>query len=300
MEYTTGLLELDALAYHLDPCDHPSLSTTQAHVLNARSPLHLYHLHPRFGAAAHETTDDMDLGTLWHALLLGKGSERIGVVRIKNKKTDEWEYARDFKTDAAKQARDELRAAGKTPVLMKHIERATVSLERVQKQLDQYGVKLGSKREVVAMWVEHAADGTPVQCRTMLDALELADVAALIQDFKTCDSAHPTALRQHIERMGYAVQSAAAVSAIEHIVPELAGRVEYEWIFAERELPNAVAIQPPAGSMRLLGAQLWQRAVDSFARCLTSNEWPGYGRLPPVEASPWALQAVLDEAMLDG
>jgi hypothetical protein len=297
MEYTTGLLELDALAYHLDPCDHPSLSTSQAHVLNARSPLHLYHLHPRFGARAFETTDEMDTGTLWHALLLGKGSERIGVVRIKDKKTGELVNAEDFRTDAAKQARDELRAKGMTPVLFKHIERASVSLDRVRKQLDEHGVHLGTQREVVALWVEHASDGTPVQCRTMLDALELSDVGAVIQDFKTTDSAHPTAIRNHVERFGYAVQSAAATSAIEHIVPELAGRVHYEWIFAERDAPNAVAITAPAGSMQMLGAQLWQRAVDAFARCLKADVWPGYGRLPPVEASPWALSSVLEEAM---
>src|SRR5688572_24266058 len=66
------LLDITPADYHLDPCVTPSLSSSIAHTLVTKSPLHAWTEHPRFGALRSESSKAQDEGSIIHKLLLGK------------------------------------------------------------------------------------------------------------------------------------------------------------------------------------------------------------------------------------
>src|SRR3990167_3196210 len=86
--------------YIRDPAPEPSLSASVAHLLLTRSARHAWLAHPRLNPAwAPEATEQTDLGTLEHALLLEQDDSRLVVVE-----------ADDWRAKAARLARDEARA----------------------------------------------------------------------------------------------------------------------------------------------------------------------------------------------
>jgi hypothetical protein len=153
---------------------------------------------------------------------------------------------------------------------------------------------LGGRSEVTAIWSEDAMPA-PVTCRARLDHLD----GRTIYDLKIVESAHPDAIRRHMMTFGSAIQATAYTRAVEHLRPELAGRVRFVFLFCEVE----TGIVTPAilgGSMRELGARQWDRAVATWARCTATNTWPSYTDRPVVvEAPSWAIDAeenvLLDE-----
>lgn len=280
------LPRLTGAQYHRDPCERPSLSASCANVLLAKSAYHAWLQHPRLGGVQREATDAMDAGSLLHALLLEGGA---GVEVID---------AEDFRTNAAKTARDAARAAHRVPVLAKVYDAACALADDVGAQLRALGIDLATgESEVSVEWTETTDDGTDVLCRGRMDHLWLD--RGLILDLKTCQSAHPRAVTKHVEAYGYHIQRAAYVSAMNKIRPDLAGRNPdpFTFVFCET-LPAAskrrAIVQPVKldALFRETGERRWKRAVETWARCIATDEWPAYaptGETMVVEAPGWTL-----------
>lgn len=272
------ILELDLDSYFRDLAyDKPSLSQSTAHILLTQSPRHAFHSHPRLGGAKRTYTKETDNGSLVHALLLGSGPEIVAV------------NADDWRTKAAKEARDESRAAGKIPVLAHALDTAMRVKDILNGRLLEHGVELSGSSELMIGWKETATDGERVQCRAMLDHFLLD--ACTIYDLKTISSAHPDKCARSAVEYGYGLQQSAYRSAIRHLYPDLAGREKFVFLFVETEAPYDVTPIECDGVMRELGDRQWQRAVDLWAKCLTSG-WPGYvrpGSRAVMTLPPWAL-----------
>lgn len=270
------LLKLDAAVYHADPCAKPSLSSSIARVLERQSPLHAWSRHPRLGGMSSKPRTAFDFGSLSHALLLGEGSE-IAIIE-----------ADDWRTKAAREAREEARAAGKVPVLVDDYGSVAVAVKTLRPRFADLGIVLDGKSEVTALWTVPAMAGLEVQCRGMID--HLTDGGCTVYDLKSCQSAHPDACARHADAYGYDIQHAAYVQAIETIHPELAGRVRFTFVFYELEPPYAVTPARLSGEFRELGQRRWERAVHTWAACLSGNRWPAYvDRIATLEAPRWAL-----------
>jgi uncharacterized small protein (DUF1192 family) len=281
-----GLVAMPPEQYHADPCAVPSLNYSTAYALVAKSPAHAYLQHPRLGGKSLLPTAPMDEGSLFHEIILrGVDSlkERIVVV-----------VADDWRTKAAKAQRDEAREAGKLPVLEKNLIPALTACVEILAQFRELGIVLSGASEVAAFWQEHASDGTVVQCRGMFDHVLRGD--GIIYDLKKSRTAHPKAIRKHVEGYGYHIQAAAYTRALERIEPRLQGKVQFRWLFVEAEAPYGVTMAEPAGSMRRLGEACWSQAVDQWAHCTAVNDWPAYPReVVRVEASPWALEGAFTD-----
>ncbi len=274
MSFETRLVQLSADEYFADPCSTPSLSASIAGVLESQSPLHAWSRHPRFGGISRAPTKSLDGGALSHTLLLDAGK---GVEIIK---------ANDFRTNAAKEARDAARDAGRIPVLEKDYEAADAVASILRQRFLDLGITLDGDREITALWTETASNGAQVQCRGMLDHLKRPRII----DIKSIRSANPNVCRRHVETYGYAIQRAAYVSAIEKIHPEFAGRVDFVFVFFELEPPYAVTPVRLNGAFRELGERAWSRAVDRWEECLRTNHWPAYVTdIIELEPSEWAL-----------
>lgn len=279
MTFETRFARFTGDEYFADPCKVPSLSSSIANVLDGVSPLHAWSQHPKFGGVSRAPTKALDNGSLSHALLLGAGKDIVVV------------DAPDFRTNAAKEKRDAARAVGKLPVLLVDYEAACVTAGILRGRFKDLGIVLDGESETAALWTETAANGAQVQCRGMMDHLKLPTV----YDLKSARSAHPEAIRRHVESYGYALQRAAYVSAIEHIRPELAGRVDFVFVFYELEPPFAVTPVRLSGAFRQLGERAWRRAVNRWEECLRTNAWPGYAEgVIEVEPTQWALMKDMD------
>jgi len=265
-------LEVDPEAYHqLD-----GLSASIATTLITRSPLHAWTQHPKFGAKGKTPTKSMDRGTVVHALVLGKGKEFAALPFD------------DFRTNAAKAARDAARDKGLVPIKTEDLDDARVIAERVTSQLADHGIHLTGESEVAIEWYEPSSHG-PVLCRCMMDHLLLE--AGTIVDLKISASAAPPSIERSAETFGYAIQRAAYTRALEAVRPELAGRVDFLFAFGEPEEPYALNLCRGDGAFREVGERRWLRAVEQWASCLNTNTWPAYGSgINPLSVPAWVLK----------
>lgn len=273
---TARILNCTAAEYHADPLPTPSLSSSIANMLISASPKHAWLAHPKLGGASSRHSRSLDSGSLIHELLLGCGK---GLVIVE---------AEDFKTKVAREARDAAHLIGKVPVLRGDIDGAETVVEALRDQLDDLGVKFDGASEVAVAWEEKTQFGAEVLCRGMMDHL-IVD-RGTIYDVKTIRSANPKVCQRHMIDYGYDVQWAAYTSALGKLVPNLAGRTDFVFLFCEIEPPYCITPVRPSGSMRQLGQSKWDRAVESWNFCMTSGKWRGYAdRIIEIEAPPWAM-----------
>lgn len=259
--------------YHALPAFSQSIATT----LVTRSPMHAFLQHPAHGGKGKRSSKAMDLGTLGHALVLGKG-RKIRVIDADN-----------YRTDAAKDARDDAKAAGEIPVLAGDHAEAIEMAGSVLATLDEMGIVLDGVSEQGIEWDEETALHGPLRCRGMFDHLRLH--AGQIVDLKfTADASSPRIERSAIDH-GYDVQRAAYVSALEKLRPELTGRVDFLFLFVETEPPHIVNPVRADGAFRELGERRWRRAVNEWASCVAANHWPGYAPagINNITAPAWAI-----------
>src|ERR1700677_3058420 len=102
-----GIHNLSAEVYHADPCVKPSLSSSIANVLLQQSPLHAWMAHPRLNPNFQRESDSRaDIGSIAHAIFLERDESKIVIVQ-----------ANDWRTNLAKQARDDAHAQGKYAIL---------------------------------------------------------------------------------------------------------------------------------------------------------------------------------------
>ena len=281
------LTDIPAAEYHADDIGAPrvTLSASIAHEIVAKSPLHAWMRHPKLGNGPRESTTAMDRGTRIHALVLGTPLE-LSVI-----------LADDYRTKAAQAQRDAAREQGLIPILARELDEDSEAARCIVEQLKAKGVVLPGNKEAVAVW-EESATGVPVLCRGMMDHVD----SQYIDDLKTCASAHPDKLARRCTEYGYHIQAAAYLSAIGKIHPSLAGRIRFRWLFAEildtagTKLPRAiVTVAHPSGAMLELGAALWQRAIDTWSRCLAEDRWPGYAESEAaLDPPPWAMRELVE------
>lgn len=278
MELRNGLhFDVPAHVYHSDPCERPSLSSRIAHTLVAQSPKHAWTFHPRLGGLRRDHTTATEKGSIIHCLLLGE--EQL---------LEALDFP-DYRTKLAKQARDDVKAAGRIPLLRKQYDAIEATADIIRRNIEEWGIRLAHHSEVTAIWEDEG-----VRCRARMD--KLSEDQDLIQDLKSCASAHPDAIARSIFAHGYDIQEAAYRRSIEALRPDLAGHVQFQFIFFELEPPYSVTPVRLGGSMRELGERRWQRARERWRRCLESGDWPGYVTEPlAVEAPQWALASDLDE-----
>ena len=264
------------------PASSPRLHQSIATVLVNRSPLHAWHRH------FHPEPEEYDAvtmrGLIAHSLLLGGG-------RIYPIEADDW------RTKAAKEARNAALRDGKLPILAHKLADAVELHKRVLLELKARGIVLSGWNEVIVKWESPGG----VLCEGRIDHLIIESGSALILDFKFCASAVKKACENRFIEFGYDIQHAAYVQAVETNYPHLAGRVEMKFIFVEVDPPHAIREMPVAGSMRTSGQWRWGKACEVWQGCLekygTKTPWPAYADDgEPAECPTWALNQQIMEA----
>lgn len=283
----TGVYVIDAEQYHRDEIpgvDVPCLSASIAKVLHEKSPRHAYARHPKLGGRFYPSSEAMDEGTALHSMLLGAGREVFPV------------QFDDYRTKAAKEQRDAARAERKIPLRAKDFDRLVRVARELRDGFRDASISLEGDVEQTMLWVEQADDGTPVQCKGMLDLVDWT--TGRILDLKKTENAHPDAIARHVDDYGYAIQEAAYRSGFGEVRPQQRGREQFAFAFYELDPAVVVEVQLD-GSYRHIGESRWRRAVNTWARCLKTGKWPGYAA-QPIAPPAWVARKEEEREMAEG
>lgn len=172
-------------------------------------------------------------------------------------------------------------------VIVTHDQRETAlrQAESVRRLPDVAEALAAGRPEVSAYWIDPE---TGVLCRCRPDWVHPAgDNGVILLDVKTYSDASPAEFARQIARKRYHVQDAfysdgfARASGLE-VLAFVFVAVETEWPYAA----SAVMLDVPG---RDVGRIQYRRDLDVYARCLASNEWPGYGAaIHQVSLPAWA------------
>jgi hypothetical protein len=270
--------------YHADPCATPSLSySTAAELINV-SPRSAYYYHPRLGGHRKKPTAPMKLGILADALLLG-GTDRIREIPLPN-----------WRTKTSQEERDAFLADGLIPALSHELQTATDLVSRILRVLhNDFGIHFTGTSQLALEWTEQSHEHGAVLCRGKLDHVVEVGGKLVIYDVKATADARPHKIQRRTVDMGYDIQAAAYMSAVEKWREDFAGRIDF--IDLHCHIDGAVDVVPVQASGMLLdyGQMRWTRAIDTWAECHASNRWPGMATsIIPGEVPAYAMQREME------
>jgi len=251
-----------------------------------------------------EVTDEkrkqLDNGSIKHALVLGRGEERIKIIP-----RDLLSKNGAYGTDASKAARDSARAAGLIPVKEPELEIHERVADAIKARISEAGHVLDGTSELAIAWTERTPHGE-VECRAMLDHVVMWGVpgttplvqggapGAIIYDLKICGDANPDRCERTADNLGYAIQAAAYTRALTALHPVLGGRIRFQFLFCEQKRPYLLWDPDRlSGPFQELGERQWLRAVHAWGEGLSTGRWPDYRTPNRVEitAPMWTLKA---------
>lgn len=290
MDLTPGVYDMTAEVYHADPCPAPSLSSSVAKLLLDRTPRHAWFAHPRLNPAHEEEHNAaFDLGTAAHDLLLC-GEGRFAVID-----------AADWRTNAAKEERDEAYERGLTPLLVDQMERVKLMVSLARLQLDQHEQARDAfsdgQPERTLVWQEGG-----IWCRCKLDWMpNKPGPARIFPDYKTTgDSAHPDEWgTRQLFNLNYDVQAAfyrrgiRAVFGIEN--------AHFWFVVQETSAPYALSVVSPTPAALAMADRKVTEAIRMWGWCLQNDRWPGYpNQTAFVDPPAWQEKKWLDREDRDG
>lgn len=250
---TFGIHEgVDETAYHADKL---SISSSQAKALLYDGPAALRNPKP-FG-----NQDALDTGSVVHALVLGVGDYEV--IDFPN-----------YLSKAAKQAREEVRARGGTPVIPRDLERAGAIRDSVYAHPVAREILSVGQAEL-SLWATDPATG--VLMRGRIDWLH----DGVNNDLKT-SSGLPWAevFMGAVMRYGYGLQAAWYMKLLwlNGVDPK-----PPRWIVVTKREPYEVEVLQPAQDLIDYSMTEVDRALALYAQCLETDEWPESAADPPDE-----------------
>jgi hypothetical protein len=268
---------MPAERYHADDVgDRPSLSASIAHTLLTESPLHAWTDHPKLNPAFTRPAEPkFDVGTAAHALLF----ENAQPVIID---------AADWRTNAAKEQRDEARKAGGTPLLAHQAAEVTAMVDAVRAHLAALDVDPPLFRdgdaEQTLVWED---DG--VLCRARLDWLR--NDYTTIDDLKTtARSANPRDwCRTTLWSIGADIQTAfyiRGVKALTGVTPA------FRYCVIETTPPYALSVIDLSPEALVNADAKVDAAIATWRECMRTGVWPAYPtRACSAALPPWEVAA---------
>lgn len=249
-------------------------------------------------ARTRATSDELDAGTIAHAILLEGSRDCVECIDPADyptqprKKGDEPSIPKGWTNDAIRAARDAARAAGKIPVLksaMREIEsmvdsaRAYIDALRHSEPAIWRAFQPGAgDSELTIVW-----DDAGTLCRIRPDRIS-ADRHVMVDVKTTATSAEPdTWGRGQLLRMGYAVSAAfyrRGISATYGIQDS-----HYVYLVIENTPPYLASLVGLDPAWLAYGEARVALGLERWRQCAARNDWPAYpSRVAYPELPAWA------------
>jgi hypothetical protein len=253
---TAGVVEISDAEYH---SDRRALSQSGAKLLLPPSaPAHFRYAmdHPP------KTKPHYDMGHAVHTLVLGAGPQ-IDIIA-----------ADDWRTKAAQTQRKAAHAAGHVPLLTHEYAEAYAMRDAVLShpiagrlfdpatgdperslywQDDETGTPLRGRVD----WLRHAVGGMPTT----------------IVDLKTTKNANPKAFGKTAADFAYHRQQFTYRWGAREL---LGVEVGFVFVLVETEPPYLVSTPELDDEAEAIGAREMRQAIDIYAECMETGDWPGY------------------------
>lgn len=263
-EVEPGMYDIDSETYHQDPVPGGSLSSTGARKLASLCPAKFKYWseHPE------PPKKEFDLGTAAHTLLLGNGPELVVV------------DAEKWTTNAVKAEVAAIRAESKTPLKPSELRqvKAMVAVVRADPEASALLEPESGVAERSAFWED---DG--IWRRARFDFLRHD---GQIVDYKTARSCRREDLEKAFNEHGYMQQQEWYIDAgvaLDAADPEK----PFQFVLQEKEPPYLVVVTTCDPMARAIGRHLNQVALNAYAFCRESGEWPGYLPNPMIALPSW-------------
>lgn len=279
-----GIFNLTAENYHADPAPTASLSSSIANILLDQSPLHAWLAHPRLNPNyVREPETKFDLGSAAHMMLLEQREDKV--VRV---------AAKDWRTNAAKEARAAAQANGQFAVL-EHQYGDIVKMCAVAKNYlltTELGDILDTgMAEQAVLWI----DDNDLWHRARPDLI--SQDHRIVLDYKSTTSAAPDFIAKQIGRMGYDLQAEFYLRGMH----SLGHPATFVFLFQENTEPYACSLISLTNTFREVGKLKVMRAMKIWENCVLANDWPAYtNKILYVEPKPWdaaELDAIKDQPL---
>lgn len=274
-----GIYDIPEDIYHSDPVPGGSLSYSGAKKLlppSCPAKFKYEREHPP------QPSQAMELGTAAHKLVLGVGADIVVL-----------EYE-DWRTKAAREARESARALGKVPLLPAEYAEAqaiaaAVHAHPVARYLfdPDYGAP-----ERSLFWQDPE---TGVWLRSRLDWLPFAGRHGhrfIIGDLKTAASADRASIAKAVANFRYFMQAPFYVDGVRALGYD--DDPAFLFVFVETEPPYLVTVAQLDDDAMDAGRTLNRQAIERYRDCMESGMWPGYSDFPTdielISLPPWTLR----------
>jgi len=279
-----GVYALPIEVYHGQPTVGPSISSSGLRTIWSQSPAHYFvdsALNPKRPPQADRPA--FALGRLAHKLLL-EGSDGLADEFVT--RPEQWS---DWRTKAAQEWRDGMIAAGKTVITEADLAAVTGMAESLARHpLIEAGI-LDGFVERSLIWKDAT---TGVWLKSRPDVVPRA--SGLFSDLKTTASVSDNDLERSLSDYGYHMQAALVGMASEAVL----GRPmeEFALVWVEKAPPHCVRVTVLTGEDLDRGRRQLRRAIDQFAECIATGEWPGPGGsrrdAEYLTLPPWAAKRI--------
>lgn len=268
-------------AYHGDLCAGPSISSSGLREIENRSPLHYWansYLNP--DRPEPEDKPHFELGRAVHTLLLSEKGFNDQFVTSP--------YP-DYRTKEARHWRDETRVSGMSIITEKQKADIIGMADRLACDPMAMDLLRGSVersiiwRDPTGVWVKSRPDSLPAD--------------TIIADLKTCSDASEVAVGRSIMNYGYMMQMGLAIEGLRRL--EAPAVEEAVLLFVETTYPYGYNIKPLDKGDVYLAMRQNRRALDTFAACLRSGDWPTYASSTFTFSAPlwWSNRMVEDSTL---
>lgn len=272
---------LPAAVYHADPCIEPSLSSGLLRTLLERGPMHARYGHPRMNSAAapRGVTEFQDAGSAIHRLLLRTGSPILAIDRP------------DFRTKAAKAARNRARAAGRIPILLHDMPRLAACAVAAREQIAAIPdvsahFAPGGVAERTLIWKDEEFG---IWCRALIDWTPAQPRAPLYDIKTTATDASPEGWSRRLINAGYALQAAFYLRGARALGME---PTEFRFLPIECDPPHGLSVVGLAPDLLGLAEQRMRRGMRAWAEAIRTDDWPSYPRRVCYATAPiWLMEA---------
>jgi len=274
---------VDAATYHADRlCPDVSLNNSVAQVLVDLSPAHAWAAHPRLNPNQKpEKSRRLDLGSVAHALLLGKSRDIVEI-----------EFG-DYRKKEAQELRDDAIERGKLPVLSDDLSVALNMADIARKAIAEHEYLTWLFPDVFTPDVHSEAiiawrEGDE-WCRSMIDRIAV-NGRTLVMDYKTCTCAEPEVATRHLYDMGYHFQEAFYTRGLDAVFPESAGRRKFLFLFQEIKPPFACSVLEVDGAGKAMAARKVDCAIARWQSCRRNDHWPSYSTMTHIASMPGFME----------
>lgn len=264
--------------YHADPVEGGSLSSTGARAI-LKSPARF-----AWDRTHRRESSAFDVGHAAHAKILGVG---LGVVEYPAEHlTPSGNISTKAATAEWARAARERGLAPVTPQQMADVDamaEAVLAYKPAQDLLEAPG------KSEQSVFTEDPETGAWLRVR--IDRLGNNWTAT---DLKTTTDANPDEFRRDVAKYGYDVQQMFYLYALDLV---RGGTHRFRFIVVEKTPPYLVSVNELDAEFEAIGRQRMRRAIDTYAACMESGEWPGYEPIVHLVDPPRWL--AYDEGMGD-